>query len=210
MILTLGIITTLLLITCGYSWYKYFILSSSLLARSKKYVDDLYNNHRSAKNDIAKRLLEVERLEKKLNTEHAKQKDILSKKEKELEAKYNTKVFELSNEYSNKKKELEDELDAAMDDAESALRENIKKVDNLLEERIADITAKNTRMFTCACNDKLIPCFIDLTKENTYRCDECGTVYSVEVRMNPVIIGKAISDEDYIAIINSRLEDERR
>lgn len=195
MVLTLSIIASLLLLGCVTLAYKLWKVSHSLLSRARMYVDSLYHSHKKVKNDLRKRTDELQAKEINLDKQYNKLKDDLAKKKQAL-----------IEEYNQKKNELDIEVEEAIKDAEEALEESVSQVDNMLEERLAEITAKNTKMFSCLCSDKPIACFIDLSEENTYRCPECGTVYSVEITMNPTIIGKAISDEEYVALIRNRLE----
>lgn len=197
MILTLSIIASLLLLGCVTLAYQLWRISSSLLSRARMYVDSLYRSHKKTKNDLKKRSEELNAKEFNLDKQYNKLKDDLAKKKQAL-----------IEEYNQKKNDLDAEFEEAIKDAEEALEESVSQVDNMLEEKLAEITAKNTKMFSCLCNDKPIACFIDLSEENTYRCPECGTVYSVEITMNPSIIGKAISDEDYVALIRNRLEND--
>lgn len=195
MVVTLSIVASLLLIGCLTLSYQLWKIYHSLFSRARAYVDSLYRTHKKTKIELNKRSEDLLVKEKNLDKQYNKLKENLDKKREELDI-----------EYKQKKLELDQEVEDAVKDAEEALKHNISRVDNMLEERLAEITAKNTKMFSCLCNDKPIACFIDLSEENTYRCPDCGTVYSVEITMNPSIIGKAISDEDYVALIKNRIE----
>lgn len=208
MVLFLTIFTSLLLIGCITLAYQLWKLSNNLLSRARLYADNLYQSHKKTKIELKKRSDELDIKEKNIDKQYNKLKDNLSKKQEELENKFKAKRLALESEYEQKQIDNEQEINEALKEAEEAIEESLSRVDNILEERLAEITAKNTKMFNCLCNDKPIACYIDLSDENTYRCPECGTVYSVEITMNPTIIGKAISDEDYVALIKTRLENE--
>lgn len=198
MIVTLFIISSLLLIGCISLGVMYWKVSNGLFSVAKKHVDALYKYHNKVKCELDKREAEITKKDASLSAEYNKLKNNLFKKEEELKK-----------DYEKRKAELDEEIDEAVREAEEALEENIANVDNMLENRIAEITAKNTRMFNCLCSDKPIPCFIDLSQENTYRCPDCGGVYRVEITMNPIMIGKAISDEQYVQMIKTRIEEEQ-
>lgn len=208
MVTTLLVISGLLLLGCGTLGYCLWRVTRNILGFAKSHVNDLYSNHKQVRKELDKKKGELSKKEARLNSDYNKLKNDLSKKEDTLNKEYEKKRQDLENEYKSKKEELEAEVEEALKDAEEALEENAAKVDELLEDRLADITAKNTRMFNCLCSDKPIACFIDLTAENTYRCPDCGSVYRVEITMNPIMIGKAISDEEYVRIIKRRMEEE--
>lgn len=129
-----------------------------------------------------------------------------------LSAEYKVKgeiIDKKSRELEEEKERFSIEMEEALKEAEKTLEEQIKEMDDMVEDRLIDIAASNTVSFNCVCNDKPIACAIDLSEENTYRCPDCGTVYRVDIRMNPVMIGKAISDKEYIAKIKERLENEQ-
>lgn len=208
MVTTLLIISGLLILGCGTLGYYLWKVNRNILSIAKARVDDMYANHEQITSELVELRGNLSKKEIELNSEYNKLKNDLSKKEDNLAKEYEKKRQDLENEYKSKKEELEAEVEEALKEAEEALEENAAKVDELLEDRLADITAKNTRMFNCLCSDKPIACFIDLTAENTYRCPDCGSVYRVEITMNPIMIGKAISDEEYVRIIKRRMEEE--
>lgn len=188
MLISLGCICGLLLAGCislGIWLYK---IKSSVYSFARKTVNKINSTHKIERQNLINDKKKLEAKETRLNKEYTKLKE------------------DLKAEYTKRYADIENEIEEALKDAEIALEENIATVDNILENRLAEITAKNTKMFNCLCNDKPIPCFIDLTEENTYRCEDCGTVYRVEITMNPVTIGKAISDKDYVELIKNRIE----
>lgn len=173
-----------------------------------------------------------EKLEKKLEQEEIEREELAKKKADEItrETRENflTKVGELSikekradeaikkaeedskrleQEYNKKKQELEDETAKTRKEVTEALEKTVEAIDKELGNKIADIALMNTLAFTCSCSEDLIPCSIDFTKENTFRCSHCGSVYRVALRAEPVYLEKAISDADYEALIQRRLQE---
>lgn len=113
----------------------------------------------------------------------------------------------LEQEYNKKKQELEEDTAKTRQEVTEALEKTVEAIDKELGNRIADIALMNTLAFTCSCSEDLIPCSIDFTKENTFRCNHCGSVYRVALRAEPVYLEKAISDADYEALIARRLKE---
>lgn len=176
---------------------KYFKLSNKLLIRAKKYVDKLYKNHKNARQELIEKETKLQYKEKTANIEYNKLKESFDKK------------FEkLKNDYEQKKKEDAEELENAIRETEVQLKDSVDQIDHLIEEKIIDLTAKNTLTFDCVCGKKNIPCFIDLSKENTFRCDNCHSVYAVQAKFSPMIIGRATSEEEFNQIIERRLMEE--
>ena len=135
--------------------------------------------------------------EKTINFDYGKLKDSFDKRVEDIKANY-----------EKKKKEDEEELEQAVIETEEALKKSVEEVDKVIGNKIADLTLKNTLTFDCVCGEKNIPCFIDLTKENTFRCTACNSVYSVQAKFSPVIIGKASSEEEFLKIIEKRMAEE--
>lgn len=208
MITILSVICSILLIGCITLGICLHRASSNVFRVARKHVNSLYTNHKNVRNELIKKKNELSKKEIKLDSNYDKLKNDLLKKEEALKNEYDKKREHLKKEFEEKQKELENDVEEALKDAEEALEENVASVDEILENKLIEIKSKNTRMFNCLCSDKPIPCFIDLTSENTYRCGECGSVYRVEITMNPILIGKAISDEDYVSIIASKMEEE--
>lgn len=131
----------------------------------------------------------------------------LAQEQDDMEAELKAKSEQLEAEYNKKEEEARVAIEEAMVEAEEAIRDNIIEMDEIIKNRLAEVAATNTVTFTCACSDKPIPCTIDFTKDNTFRCPDCSAVYRVDIRMNPVLIGKDISDEEYIAKIQQHLKE---
>ena len=175
----------------------YIKLSNRLLTRSKKYVDKLYKDHKKVRRELADKEISLEYKEKTINFDYGKLKDSFDKRVEDIKANY-----------EKKKKEDEEELEQAVIETEEALKKSVEEVDKVIGNKIADLTLKNTLTFDCVCGEKNIPCFIDLTKENTFRCTACNSVYSVQAKFSPVIIGKASSEEEFLKIIEKRMAEE--
>ena len=90
---------------------------------------------------------------------------------------------------------------------EEDIKKLVEDIDKKTGDKIKEIAMSNTLEFKCACSDDLIPCSIDFTKDNTYRCSKCGTVYRVDFRAEPVAIGRSASEEDYLELVQRRLDD---
>lgn len=218
MLLSLAIASIILLTTSSILGLKFYKLSKRYKTKVKNAIKTFTN---TLQKDIQKLNAEQEELERnkkefeeyktETNSQTIKIYDQLAanevrlvEKEKQLEADYKKR----NKEFEKRNKEFEKEREQAISEAEEEIKNYIEKIDNMLEDKLIAIAAQNTMQFTCACNDKPIPCSIDLSQENTYRCSECGSVYRVDIRMNPVLIGKAISDEEYIQKIQERLDNE--
>lgn len=176
---------------------KYYNLSNALLSRAKKYVDKLYVYHNRVKNELEQKKATLDIKEKAIGIEYDKIKDTFDKK-------YNALVKD----YKIKEKEKDKELDEAVKESEEELKKSVEKIDQLIGEKIADLTLKNTLTFDCVCGKKDIPCFIDLTKENTFRCDSCNSVYAIQAKFSPVIVGRASSEEEFARIVEERMQEE--
>lgn len=101
--------------------------------------------------------------------------------------------------------DIEQEYNDAIETQKSELQEQIKKVDEMLGERIQEIAAKNTLTFTCSCNkNRRIPVEIDFTKENRFTCDNCGSVYRVELRPYPVLLSNVSNNQTLANIFQEK------
>ena len=172
-------------------------LCKKLCTRAKKYVNKLYNDHAKVKKELEEKRVNLEYREKKANIEYDKLKESFNKKHNELKASY-----------EKEKEANEQELEEAIKETEKELKGWVDKVDEMIEDKIADLTLKNTLTFDCVCGKKDIPCFIDLTKENAFRCDQCNSVYSINAKFSPVIIGRASSEEEFAKIVENRMQEE--
>jgi len=129
-------------------------------------------------------------------------KALIKKKEqikKEYQEKYNLLAEELEQDYNN-----------ACEEVKTELFEQLEKVDNALAEHAENLAMKNILTFSCSCSKDLIPCPIDFTKENTFTCSKCGSKYRVAINANPILIGRAISDEQFSDLLEKRLNENKK
>ena len=129
-------------------------------------------------------------------------KALIKKKEqikKEYQEKYNLLAKELEQDYNN-----------ACEEVKTELFEQLEKVDNALAEHAENLAMKNILTFSCSCSKDLIPCPIDFTKENTFTCSKCGSKYRVAINANPILVGRAISDEQFSDLLEKRLNENKK
>lgn len=129
-------------------------------------------------------------------------------KAKEENLKQKIEAFEnnhalLTEKIKHERQEFEEEKKQVEED----IKRLVADIDKKTGDKIKEIAMSNTLEFKCACSDDLIPCSIDFTKDNTYRCSKCGTVYRVDFRAEPVAIGRSASEEDYLELVQRRLDD---
>ena len=147
-----------------------------------------------------KHSLEINSIKKKYQT---KLSNALNKKTKELEAKYKEKYDLLA-------KNLEQDYDNACEEVKNELFQQLEVVDNAVKQHAENLALKNILTFSCSCSRDLIPCPIDFSKENVFTCPKCGSQYRVAINANPVLIGRAISDEQFADLIEKRLDENKR
>ena len=130
-------------------------------------------------------------------------KKLLSKKtaqiKKECQEKYDLLAKNLEQDYNN-----------ACEEVKTELFEQLEKVDSALQEHAENLAMKNILTFSCSCSKDLIPCSIDFTKENTFICPKCSSKYRVAINANPILIGRAISDEQFSDLLEKRLNEDKR
>lgn len=176
---------------------KYYNLSSNLRMIAKRCVDKMYANHEKIRQELERKETSLQYKEKTINVEYNKLKDSFDKKYKDLESSF-----------LKKDEEKDKELEEAIKETEEELQKSVEKVDELIGEKIMDLTLRNTLTFDCICGKKNIPCFIDLSKDNSFRCENCNSVYLVQAKFSPVIIGRASSEEEFAKIVENRLKEE--
>ena len=129
-------------------------------------------------------------------------KKLLSKKtaqiKKECQEKYDLLAKNLEQDYNN-----------ACEEVKTELIEQLEKVDSAVQEHAENLAMKNILTFSCSCSKDLIPCPIDFTKENTFICPKCGSKYRVAINANPILIGRAISDEQFSDLLEKRLNEDK-
>lgn len=195
----LWVIGCLAVVFGAFLWYfiLYITLCNHILERSKKYVDKLYKDHKKIRRELDDKEISLQHKEKTINFDYNKLKDS-----------YNKRVEDIKANYEKKKKEDQKELENAVTETEEQLKKSVEEIDKVIGDKIADLTLKNTLTFDCVCGEKDIPCFIDLTKENTFRCKNCNSVYSIQAKFSPLLIGKASSEEEFLKIIEKRMQEE--
>lgn len=129
-------------------------------------------------------------------------KNLLSKKtreiEKEAEEKYNLLAKNLEQDYNNACEEVKNELFA-----------ELEKVDVAMKNHAEELAMKNILTFSCSCSRDLIPVAIDFSKENTFICPKCGSKYRIAINANPILVGRAVSDEQFADLIEKRLNENK-
>ena len=148
------------------------------------------------KEDIQLKFLEAKSNLKK--SYEAKLKEAIDKKSEEFEKKYELLSKDLELEYNNACEEVKNEL-----------FEQLQKVDLAVQTHVESATMKNILTFSCSCSKDLIPCVIDFTKENTFVCPKCGSKYKIAINANPILIGRAISDEQFADLLEKRLHEDK-
>lgn len=147
------------------------------------------------KEDIQLKFLEAKSNLKK--SYEAKLKEAIDKKSEEFEKKYELLSKDLELEYNNACEEVKNEL-----------FEQLQKVDLAVQTHVESATMKNILTFSCSCSKDLIPCVIDFTKENTFVCPKCGSKYKIAINANPILVGRAISDEQFADLLEKRLNED--
>lgn len=188
------------------------LLTSLVYYRSKywNYLDISESANQElldAKKDMVDALkFEANRMlrEQKVFEEQTKKKfkKLLNKKAGEIEKKSQEKYDLLA-------KNLEQDYNNACEEVKTELFEQLEKVDSALQEYAENLAMKNILTFSCSCSKDLIPCHIDFTKENTFTCPKCGSKYRVAINANPILIGRAISDEQFTDLLEKRLNENK-
>lgn len=131
-----------------------------------------------------------------------KYKNLLSKKikvlEKESQEKYDLLAKNLEQDYNNACEEVKNELFA-----------ELEKVDIAMKNHAESLAMKNILTFSCSCSRDLIPVAIDFSKENTFICSKCGSKYKIAINANPILVGRAVSDEKFADLIEKRLHENK-
>ena len=130
-------------------------------------------------------------------------KKLLSTKTAEIEEKYLKKYDMLA-------KDLELEYNNACEEVKNELFQQLEVVDEAVKQHAENLALKNILTFSCSCSRDLIPVGIDFSKENTFTCPKCGSKYRIAISANPVLIGRAVSDEQFADLIEERLNENKR
>lgn len=145
--------------------------------------------------------IQLKFLESKANLKSSyetKFKEAIAKKEKEFEEKYERLTKDLEHEYNSACEEIKNEL-----------FEQLQRVDSVVKTHVETAAMKNILTFSCSCSKDLIPCAIDFTKENTFVCPKCSSKYKIAINANPILVGRAISDEQFADLLEKRLHEDK-
>lgn len=177
-------------------------LTTSVYYRSKFWnYEEISERATQEKIDTENQLIEErESLKKKYLK---KLKKVISEKTLEIEKKYLKKYDALA-------KDLEQEYNNACEEVKSELFQQLEVVDEAVKQHAENLALKNILSFSCSCSRDLIPVGIDFSKENTFTCPKCGSKYRIAISANPVLIGRAVSDEQFADLIEERLNENKR
>lgn len=174
------------------------ILLTSIVYYRNKY----YNYQGICKSYKADYKSELDKIKEELIEEKQKLaiqgKNIINKKIKKLKHRYNLLA-----------KKLEQEYNDACEEVQNDLIERLTKIDEALAEHEKSTLLKNTLTFSCVCSKDLIPCVIDFTKENTFTCPKCNSVYKVVISAEPILIGRSISKSELASLVENRANEKR-
>lgn len=126
--------------------------------------------------------------ENALDTEH--------KKYETLQDDFKKKVKEqIATARETIEREIEAEYNEALEEQSKELEQKIKEVDDLIGQHISEVMEKNTLYFTCSCDkNKKIPVSIDLSTENRFTCENCGSTYRVAINAYPVLLSSVTNN----------------
>ena len=204
-------IITILLLTCCVAG-----LLTGLVYYRSKYWNYLDISNKAEDELVAfdKEITEkIQTLVEKLENKHSSEiKAIKKKYQTKFSNSLNKKTQELEEEYKEKynllAKDLELEYNNACEEVKNELFEQLQKVDLAVQTHVESATMKNILTFSCSCSKDLIPCVIDFTKENTFVCPKCGSKYKIAINANPILVGRAISDEQFADLLEKRLNED--
>lgn len=192
MIITLTIISALAAV----------FLTTSVYYRSKFWnYEELSEKATQEKVELEEQLVEEKETIKKKYLK--KFKNLLTTKTAKIEQKYLKKYDLLA-------KDLELEYNDACEEVKNELFQQLEAVDKTIKQHAENLALKNILTFSCSCSRDLIPVGIDFSKENTFVCPKCGSKYRIAISANPVLIGRAVSDEQFADLIEERLNENKR
>ena len=196
MIATLTLLTSFsaVLLTALVHYRTKYWNYQAISQKAEEEVSTTKGKYACFKEDIQLKFMESKA--KLKNSYEAKLKEAVNKKAEELEKKYEQLTKDLELEYNNACEEVKNEL-----------FEQLQKVDSAVQSHVENAAMKNILTFSCSCSKDLIPCAIDFTKENTFQCPKCGSKYKVAINANPILIGRAISDEQFADLLEKRLNE---
>jgi hypothetical protein len=177
-------------------------LTTSVYYRSKFWdYEELSEKATREKIEMEEQLVEEKETIKKKCLK--KFKNLLTKKTAEIEQKYLKKYDLLA-------KDLELEYNNACEEVKNELFQQLEVVDETIKQHAENLALKNILTFSCSCSRDLIPVGIDFSRENTFVCPKCGSKYRIAISANPVLIGRAVSDEQFADLIEERLNENKR
>ena len=207
MIITLTLlaaISAVLLTTSVYyrsKYWNYFDISNKAEAELVAFEEEVEEKVQTLVNKIEdKHSLEINSIKKKYQS---KFNNSLNKKTQEIKEKYKEK-------YNSLVKDLELEYNNACEEVKNELFQQLEVVDEAVKQHAENLALKNILTFSCSCSRDLIPVGIDFSKENTFTCPKCGSKYRIAISANPVLIGRAVSDEQFADLIEERLNENKR
>ena len=161
--------------------------------------------------DIEEKATEI--IKKIKDQNHYKQLDFetnLKKKFKKMFVKKSKKLEKQSEEkYNLLTKNLEQEYNNACEEVKKELFTELEKVDMAIKNYAEELALKNILTFSCSCSKDLIPVAIDFSKENTFICPKCGSKYRIAINANPILIGRALSEEQFADLLEKRLNENK-
>lgn len=177
-------------------------LATSVYYRSKYWnYQDIADSSEKERIEIAAKL--IEERESLKNKYLKKLKLVVKEKTKTIEKKYKEK-------YNLLAKDLEQDYNNACEEVKSELFQQLETVDEAIKTHAENLALKNILSFSCSCSRDLIPVGIDFSKENTFTCPKCGSKYRIAISANPILIGRAVSDEQFADLIEERLNENKR
>lgn len=154
----------------------------------------------SSKEALRKERERYNELDSNFNEHKAKTKKTLDeerKKYEELQEDFKHKVKEqIATARETIEREIEAEYNEALEEQSKELEQKVKEVDELIGQHISEIMEKNTLYFTCSCDkNKKIPVSIDLSTENRFTCENCGSTYRVAINAYPVLLSNVSNNK---------------
>jgi hypothetical protein len=206
-------IITILLLTCCVA----ALLTGLVYYRSKywNYLD-ISNKAEADLVTFDKEITEkIQTLVEKLENKHFSEiKAIKKKYQTKFNNSLNKKTQKLEEEYKEKynllAKDLEQEYNNACEEVKGELFQQLEVVDKAVKQHAENLALKNILTFSCSCSRDLIPVGIDFSKENSFTCPKCGSKYRIAISANPILIGRAVSDEQFADLIEERLNENKR
>lgn len=184
----------------GYSWYN----------SSKEWKRKIAETKSHGLIAVRKATAEYEKLKKEYSESVTEYNNKLSKMSADCEQynvqlkQYYTSLFEgkekeLLKEQAKQFQDFKDKTIAEANDEIAKAEENLQKVidetDKKVGEIIKDLYEKSALPFYCACSPTdpiLVP--IDFSKENSFKCPKCDSIYKININAYPVLVSHAITN----------------